>query len=502
MAMEGAITACGEFLQSTAAAGVSGDDFTTLVHQQKQHLLLLIAKAPADKTDATRTLRLMPSQMHFSEEQRMELVKAITMRTTAEEPDASLSTGGPGKNQTLMHPWNYMSERIWIAVMKKDAPEDARLEVFIKFAHTVLGLRFPCQTTKKYVIATLLAARGEEFTHVGAFQMLKRYTFLNNRMRVAYKPSPVTMWKFPRDVAEFQVLFPGRYPESDPPVPSRVAEQSIMDTLQHVSGRSSNSLLGGRANCNPSMSSTNTPAPQSQVMACMQHMLQPLLLRPMMQMMGAQAGDSSALPGFKLLGHARNAAPDGSGGMPSIQDGTRPVAGAPGGNGGMHGAQDATRLVAAAGDQRHDAPAPAHVRDNPMDAEVPDHEEQPDRSPEDVIDEMLDQAVGTSKTGSKIGGKGTDKNNIKNGGKKGVKKDSTTEKVSRPVYKLTNPPKFGCKPMPCEFNGSIIYHHAIKYIVIPRGWNNGKVKAFCFNTTNQKSIWAKVLEFCRNPPKP
>ena len=161
----------------------------------------------------------------FNVEQRHEIAKAI--KAVMQSDCVTPTTKHGVTMQTHMHLHEYMPAKLW-AILSSTEPLTNKFKHLASFMVQNLGLRHPCQQTKKSVVVTILVASDLDPDPQAAYGFINDFSEIVAQKRSSI-PFAATMVQFPQDPQKFIRVYPGAYGDAHPPVASRVDESVIRE---------------------------------------------------------------------------------------------------------------------------------------------------------------------------------------------------------------------------------------------------------------------------------
>ena len=160
----------------------------------------------------------------FSKEQRAKLAQLAQTRC-----DALMSQGSASDHsQTNLYVNNYYPEWLWSVILSPDEHINNKIIHTAGFGVKHLGLKFPCEQTKRLGIAILHeAAKLEKNPQVG-------YTHVHDlqdaivAQRRADIPGDMALKNFPKDPHKFWQQYPTSYSDAHPPIACRINETALL----------------------------------------------------------------------------------------------------------------------------------------------------------------------------------------------------------------------------------------------------------------------------------
>ena len=132
--------------------------------------------------------------------------------------------------QTHLFLFNYLPALLW-GILESSETIENKLKQLAAFMVQNLGLRHPCNTTKKIAINIVLIASKQEVPPQRAYDLLHDFGNYMDQKRTAIQ-SAQTLEVFFEDVNEFQQIYPTAYGERDPPVECRIDLTSMPERLR------------------------------------------------------------------------------------------------------------------------------------------------------------------------------------------------------------------------------------------------------------------------------
>ena len=476
--MEGAIGAAIEFINVSVRAGSHGAMLDVLVSNQVSHLKHMFSRMSVSVPEATKAISLLDDRAPFSLSQKSELLEAIHT-TAANSSDVTVAVNG--KTQTNIFFYNYIPEWAWTIFLDKDSSEDDRVHTSVDILH-ITGNRYPCDDTKKVMVATMLAAFGGRVTHQSAHAMFKLIGTVNTIKRVPRKDEPLTMKRFPQNVKEFLSLHPNCYPPDKLPVVNRISEQIIRDTVPFVASRKNNALLKSSTPSDaivaaPSCHPNGMMAPNQ-----IQAMMHASIVQGMSQLFGRMCGgDDGDLPNLRTnVKRPRTVAPDAL------------TFSSPNG----------------ANDNRSSGRS-AHIEPEASDAVTESHDD--DEIGLDATSAMadVDGMISTAVAGATAKAKAKAKPTAASPKVCKAKPAMATPPCTPMKVKKGSPhtydsrPKFGT-PCPMTYKGCKVYDAATKSMwrVVPKPGQSPYDKQFKYGGKAKAKVWLDVLKYCERPTIP
>ena len=207
-----------------------------LIEMQKAHLIHVLSGMSYDQDQGTELLQaLASSDSSFSVVQRRAIACVVKDSAHNAGALAGPSTRITSKEQSHLYVHNYLPLSLWVIIMCTSETFKNKARHVCRFLVEILGCRNPGATTKRLIVALIHVASNAEPNPVQAHK-----DFIELGIALKHKRDSVsgqqTMMVFPKEPETFISRFPGRYPESDPPVPCRV-------NVEHVLERSKKDLI-------------------------------------------------------------------------------------------------------------------------------------------------------------------------------------------------------------------------------------------------------------------
>ena len=255
-----------------------GVDFPNKLQSQTARVKHFMSNIPflgKDIADCTKAMTALGnSTSAFTQEQRTEMGNAISDHMSSDDTASATTDNNTHQNHLYLH--EYMTDVLWKELYDPSISWDTKLESFVDFCLTIVGLRFPNDATMRTILGITQLCAGRELTPDDAYEDVKslREKFKNKRPLFPGKPS---MCDYTRDVSQFIRLYPHQYQECSPPIASKLDERRIQNCTRKdkMPARATNKMLkqphrsqGSQGSQQPNQSGGDIAS------MCMQYILQ------------------------------------------------------------------------------------------------------------------------------------------------------------------------------------------------------------------------------------
>ena len=219
-----------------AEAGMLGEDHPTKESSQLarvKHFCGTLSAYPKDVADSQAVMEALAEiTPAFTVEQQREMAVAVSLHMHAKSANSGQQVqnsphNSPCKQQVHMFLHEWLPDLCWGRYFDKSMSVDAKLEDFIDFCLRI-GLRNPNDATLKTILAIIMICHQIEYTPSEAYNQIKsiRLKFAHKRQ---LRGGERLLDEYPRDPSDFMRLHPHVYPESSPPIASRLDALRIQD---------------------------------------------------------------------------------------------------------------------------------------------------------------------------------------------------------------------------------------------------------------------------------
>jgi hypothetical protein len=484
--MQAAFRSAVSYIEASRNAGTPNGMMLEIIKHRVQNLSSVFGKLPADIDEVTNAIIAINNADVFDSDQKATLLSAVHA-AARNDTDASSTVTDNSRTQSHKYVEHYLTTELYDVLQNQSMSEEDRVEAFVDFLHNTLGIKFADVTSRKRFVSIILLCQGKSTSPSALKACYDLFTKINVKKRSFRQHIVPLMRNYPRDVKDFLALHPTMYRDGAGPVPCRLSSKVLDELVAMTPARCTNALIkSDTSSCMvPSRSSIADFQPD-QVMNMMQAM-------NTMQNMFAFVNARNHM-------HGRDA-------PPRIDIRTSPP---------KFGRDERIPLV------DEDAPLGADTSGmlpplpSPSTSALgpePLHCNAEDASAVDDIDLMIDKSCGGAK-GKVVGGgaggakgkaagagasvaKAVAKGKAKAKGKAMVKK-AIDKHSEHATFSKRNPPKHGTA-LPLVFNGCRVYESPGKYRVVPFPRESVFDKSFSYATKGKATVWANVLDYCRNP---
>ena len=164
----------------------------------------------------------------FNLPQRREIAEVVKQSQKSEIVGAKSKKGWT--MQTHLYLYNYLPALLW-SILESNETLENKLKQLAAFMVQNLGLRHPCNTTKKMAVNIVLIASKQEVPPQRAYDLLHGFADFMDQKRTGIH-SAQTIETFFEDVKKFQQIYPTAYGERDPPVECRIDLTSMPERMR------------------------------------------------------------------------------------------------------------------------------------------------------------------------------------------------------------------------------------------------------------------------------
>ena len=228
---------------SEAAKTISDDKFETLSNQHVQQLTKSLGEmvASSSLTDATDCLRLLKESCFKAEDQTTLSNVILGIGSAASSDTNPMRQALKPQEHLWFH--RYLTAKDWDVLTNRAINFGIKIDRIVKRAFAI-GLLSMQEATAKHLTAVLIVASGEPCDLPTSYHRSMEVKSCFKRMRQHRQDSAKpTLAKFPSEITEFLCSFPNAYPSGEPPIDSKLDEQTLRDFAMAMPARRTHSSM-------------------------------------------------------------------------------------------------------------------------------------------------------------------------------------------------------------------------------------------------------------------
>lgn len=263
MAMLKALCACEEYLAQEFALLDGHVDKSESVQNAIEMFHTELLSLPRSMAESSETLKhLSKANPVFSNDDRVKLSGYVSTHVKGKLATGSVvEKASKAISQSCPYLYEYLSKTIWDTISDERIPFDECLGVLAGFAVKILGIRHPDAVTSKTAVGIVASARRMHISPDEAYAKNCKFKSKVEAKRDLF-PGAITFIAFDRDPSVYMRAYPRAYAECDPPVSSRVNEDSLRELVrkENMPCRGNNQALRINSKTKPRQSADSSPS--------------------------------------------------------------------------------------------------------------------------------------------------------------------------------------------------------------------------------------------------
>ena len=225
------------------AKSMSGPALDQLTSAQCQACITHLRSANLSHEDATNIVSLLHSDSClFNDDHIAQISGVLDVKLSSSTSSTGHASSSKPHQQTHQYIRHYFTEYMW-QVIYSHASMTSKLEQCATFFVQTLGLRNPCEKTRRDLIAIILAATDQDCVGEDSLQHVHTLKRLMANARAIFSTCERGPDSYPPTVAAYMHMYPTAYAANEPPVECKVPEAAFINKQSATLCRSTHSSL-------------------------------------------------------------------------------------------------------------------------------------------------------------------------------------------------------------------------------------------------------------------